>query len=67
MKIIYKLIFTVIGSLLFTSCNDDYLQETPMSFLAPENTFVNTKVLKQHLPVYTFRSNKNGDGAVEMA
>jgi hypothetical protein len=43
MKIIYKLIFTVIGSLLFTSCNDDYLQETPMSFLAPENTFVNTK------------------------
>lgn len=32
-----------VGIILFTSCNDDYLTENPRSFLAPENTFVNTK------------------------
>jgi len=31
------------GILMFPACNDDYLAETPRSFLAPENTFVNTK------------------------
>ncbi len=29
--------------MLFPSCEDDYLTEKPRSFLAPENTFVNTK------------------------
>lgn len=44
MRTIYKFfILFLTGSLVFTSCNDDYLTETPRSFLSPDNTFVNTK------------------------
>ncbi len=44
MKTLYKVfIVMLVGILLFPSCDDDYLTETPRSFLAPENTFVNTK------------------------
>lgn len=32
-----------IATNLFTSCNDDYLQEVPKSFLSPENTFVDNE------------------------
>ena len=37
------LLSMLIGMLMFQSCSDDYLTEVPRSFLAPENTFVNTK------------------------
>ncbi len=30
---------TVLGASLFSSCNDDFLQEVPRSFLSPENTY----------------------------
>lgn len=44
MKNRYKLLnWLLIALLAFPACNDDYLQEEPKSFLAPENTFVNTK------------------------
>ncbi len=44
MRTIYKFIFLVlVGMVIFPSCDDDYLSEIPRSFLAPENTFVNTK------------------------
>jgi hypothetical protein len=33
----------LVGIFLIPSCNDDYLSESPRSFLAPANTFVNTK------------------------
>lgn len=33
----------MVGAMLLPACNDDYLDETPRSFLAPENTFVNTR------------------------
>jgi len=33
----------LVGTLLLPSCEDDYLTEKPRSFLAPENTFMNTK------------------------
>jgi starch-binding outer membrane protein, SusD/RagB family len=44
MRTTYRILFLMLaGTLIFPSCNDDYLSETPRSFLAPENTFVNTK------------------------
>ncbi len=44
MKTRYKILLLLLGAIMvFPSCNDDYLSESPKSFLAPENTFVNTK------------------------
>ena len=44
MRTLIKILFTIqVGIVLFSSCNDDYLSENPRSFLAPSNTFVNTK------------------------
>ncbi len=44
MRKVYKFIFLLgFGIVLLSSCNKDYLSENPRSFLAPENTFVNTK------------------------
>lgn len=42
LKIIYKKVFVVSSVLLaltIISCNDDFLQEVPRSFLSPENAF----------------------------
>jgi len=44
MRTLIKILFFIpVSVMLFNSCNDDYLTENPRSFLAPENTFVNTK------------------------
>ena len=44
MKKIHKLLIWVfVATLALPACKDDFLDENPKSFLAPENTFVNTK------------------------
>ena len=39
--IVYRLILMLIGSLGFFACNDDeFLEETPLDFYSPENSYV---------------------------
>ncbi len=43
MKKIYRYTLLMLAAImLLPSCNDNFLNESPKSFLAPENTFVNT-------------------------
>ncbi|MFT7035001.1 MAG: hypothetical protein ACJA2S_003522 [Cyclobacteriaceae bacterium] len=51
MKNIHNLKVVVVAALLLfsTSCNDEFLQESPLSFLSPENTFVDARGLQTAL------------------
>ncbi|MEI6865736.1 RagB/SusD family nutrient uptake outer membrane protein [Flavicella sp.] len=40
---IFQILLAIIGLSITTACNDDFLDEDPKSFLAPENSFTNTR------------------------
>ena len=46
---IFKRVFLLVFLLASVSCNDDFLQEEPLSFLSPENTFTDAAGLQTAL------------------